>query len=78
MAATWAAADATSRSGTGVLGGGRPLAEVADAEIGAALAELWGEAKPATWNCNRAAVASWLTWCQTRKRWAAPSVPADC
>ncbi|GAA2168022.1 tyrosine-type recombinase/integrase [Actinomadura napierensis] len=61
-----------------LLGGARPLAEVADAEIGAALAELWGEAKPATWNRNRAAVASWLTWCQTRKRWAAPSVPADC
>ena len=26
---------------------------------------------------NRAAVTSWLTWCQTKKHWAAPSIPAD-
>ncbi|WP_235995406.1 hypothetical protein [Nonomuraea montanisoli] len=41
-------------------------AEVSDVEIG-----------PATWNRNRAAVASWLSWCQIKKHWAAPSVPAD-
>ncbi|MEW9555356.1 hypothetical protein [Nonomuraea sp. NPDC050783] len=40
------------------LGRDRPLAEVADAEIGAALAELWGRCAPATWNRNRAAVTS--------------------
>ncbi|GGL49968.1 tyrosine-type recombinase/integrase [Planomonospora parontospora] len=60
-----------------LLGPGRPLADVTDAEIGTALAELWGERAPATWNRNRAAVASWLTWCQTKKHWAAPSVPAE-
>lgn len=26
---------------------------------------------------QRAAVTSWLLWCQTRKHWAAPSVPCD-
>ncbi|MFI7047543.1 tyrosine-type recombinase/integrase [Streptosporangium sandarakinum] len=59
------------------LGHTRPLAEVADAEIGHALAALWGASAPATWNRNRAAVTSWLLWCQTKKHWAAPSVPAD-
>ncbi|MGV9776433.1 tyrosine-type recombinase/integrase [Streptosporangium sp. NPDC003464] len=29
------------------------------------------------WNRNRAAVTSWLLWCQTKKHWAAPSVPAE-
>ena len=60
-----------------LLGRDRPLAEVADAEIGAALTELWGASAPATWNRNRAAVTSWLSWCQAKKHWAAPSVPAD-
>ncbi|MGP3960529.1 tyrosine-type recombinase/integrase [Nonomuraea sp. 3N208] len=55
----------------------RPLAEVADAEIGTALTALWGASAPATWNRNRAAVTSWLIWCQTKKYWAAPSVPAE-
>ncbi|GAA5772551.1 tyrosine recombinase XerC [Streptosporangium roseum] len=55
-----------------LLGRDRPLAE-----IGAALAELWGMSAPATWNRNRAAVTSWLVWCQTKKHWAAPSVPAE-
>ncbi|GLW13113.1 hypothetical protein Misp01_82410 [Microtetraspora sp. NBRC 13810] len=53
-----------------LLGRDRPLAEIADAEIGQALAELWGTSAPPTWNRNRAAVASWLTWCQTKKHWA--------
>ncbi|MEU4234419.1 tyrosine-type recombinase/integrase [Nonomuraea sp. NPDC026600] len=26
---------------------------------------------------NRAAVASWLSWCRSVKRWAAPSVPGE-
>lgn len=34
---------------------------------------LWGACKPATWNCNRATVSSWLTWRQTKKREAAPA-----
>ncbi|MFD1931282.1 hypothetical protein ACFSKW_07330 [Nonomuraea mangrovi] len=59
------------------LGRDRPLAEATDAEVGHALAELWGASAPATWNRNRAAVTSWLTWCQTKKHWAAPSVPAE-
>ncbi|MEV7803157.1 tyrosine-type recombinase/integrase [Microbispora sp. NPDC088329] len=36
-----------------------------------------GTCAPAIWNRNRAAITSWLTWCQTKKHWAAPSVPAD-
>ncbi|MCK9928121.1 site-specific integrase [Frankia sp. Mgl5] len=59
-----------------LLGPDRALADVADDEVGGALATLWGAAKPATWNRNRAAVGSWLTWCATRRHWAAPAVPA--
>ncbi|MFF4618216.1 hypothetical protein [Nonomuraea jabiensis] len=59
------------------LGRDRSLAEVANAEVGTALAELWGASASATWNRNRAAITSWLLWCQTKKHWAAPSVPAD-
>ncbi|ONH32956.1 hypothetical protein BL253_03655 [Pseudofrankia asymbiotica] len=59
-----------------VLGPDRSLADIADAEVGDALTELWGAAKPATWNRNRAAVGSWLTWCATRQHWATPTVPA--
>jgi integrase len=62
---------------TALLGRDRPLAGVTDTEIGTALTELWGRCAPATWNRNRAAITSWLIWCQTKKRWAAPSVPAD-
>ncbi|MEQ4724297.1 site-specific integrase [Nonomuraea sp. B19D2] len=62
---------------TALLGRERPLAEVADAEIGTVLAELWGASASATWNRNRAAIASWLSWCHAKKDWAAPSVPAD-
>ncbi|MEV1179578.1 site-specific integrase, partial [Nonomuraea sp. NPDC049784] len=58
-------------------GGARRLADVTDAEIGDALTCLWGRCAPATWNRNRAAVSSWLTWCASKKRWAAPSVPAE-
>ncbi|WP_240777538.1 hypothetical protein [Nonomuraea basaltis] len=52
------------------LGRDRPLAEVIDTEIGQALGELWGASSPATWNRNRAAVASWLAWCRTKMHWA--------
>lgn len=50
-----------------LLGRDRPLADVTDTEIGAALTELWGGRAPATWNRNRAAITSWLLWCQTQK-----------
>ena len=70
-------ASAIDRTITSVGGRGRLLADVTDSEIGDALAALWDGCAPATWNRNRAAVSSWLTWCATKKRWAAPSVPAD-
>jgi len=57
------------------LGPDRDLAGVGDAEIGEVLAALWGEAKPATWNRNRAAVGSWLSWCADEQHWAAPALP---
>ncbi|MFI6031621.1 tyrosine-type recombinase/integrase [Amycolatopsis magusensis] len=55
----------------------RALADLADAEIGDALTALWGEAKPATWNRNRAAVGSWLAWCADKQHWTAPVVPSS-
>ncbi|WP_271217607.1 hypothetical protein [Streptosporangium carneum] len=55
----------------------RHLADVAGTEISDALTTLWGGCAPATWNRNRAAAFSWLTWCAAKKRWAAPAVPAD-
>ncbi|MEV3986862.1 hypothetical protein [Nonomuraea sp. NPDC049758] len=58
-----------------LLGRDRPFADVADTEIGAALTELWGRCAPATWNRNRAAVTSWLTWCQTKKTLGRPLGP---
>lgn len=58
------------------LGFGRPLAGVDDDEIGGALAALWSEARPSTWNRNRAAVGSWLTWCADKQHWPGPSLPA--
>ncbi|MFI0453244.1 hypothetical protein [Actinomadura sp. 6N118] len=53
------------------------MADVAGNEIGDALTALWGQCAPATWNRNRAAVSSWLTWCAAKKKWVAPSVLAD-
>ncbi|MFI6180347.1 tyrosine-type recombinase/integrase [Nonomuraea sp. NPDC051191] len=69
-------ASAVDRTVATVGGRDRLLANVADAEIGDALTFLWGGCAPATWNRNRAAVSSWLTWCQAKKNWVAPSVPA--
>jgi integrase len=60
-----------------VIGVDRTLAGVADREIADALTELWGQAKPATWNRNRAAVGSWLAWCADRQHWTAPALPAS-
>jgi integrase len=59
------------------LGPGRQLAVVPGDEIAAALHRLWGSSAPATWNRNRAAVVSWLTWCTQKKRWPAPQLPPD-
>jgi len=59
------------------VGPGRKLADVDDTEIGDALTELWGKAKPATWNRNRAAVGSWLTWCADKQHWAGPALPGS-
>jgi len=59
------------------LGPGRQLAAVPGDEIAAALRRLWGASAPATWNRNRAAVVSWLTWCAGKKRWPAPQLPPD-
>ncbi|WP_457063655.1 tyrosine-type recombinase/integrase [Mycobacteroides abscessus] len=57
------------------LGADRPLAEVSEENVAAALDSLWGESAPATWNRNRAAVGSWLRWCATTQRWATPQLP---
>jgi integrase len=46
-------------------------------EVADVLRRLWGQSAPSTWNRNRAAVASWLNWCATRKRWPAPQLPGD-
>lgn len=57
------------------LGEVRPLASVADDEIGGALEQLWGEAAVNTWNARRASVLSWLGWCAERG-YDGPAVPA--
>ncbi len=56
------------------LGATRPLADVADDEIGEVLETLWGEAAVNTSNARRAAVASWLAWCREHGH-PAPVVP---
>ncbi len=59
------------------LGPCRQLGDVPGDEVAAVLRLLWGESAPATWNRNRAAVASWLNWCAQKKRWPAPQLPPD-
>lgn len=56
----------------------RRLAEVEDDEIGDAITKLWSTAAPSTFNRNRAAVGSWLTWCATKAKWDAPELPGTC
>jgi integrase len=56
------------------LGEGRPLASVADDEIGEALELLWGTGAVNTWNARRASVLSWLGWCGERG-YDGPAVP---
>ncbi|MGH7744332.1 MAG: tyrosine-type recombinase/integrase [Candidatus Dormibacteria bacterium] len=60
------------------LGPRRPLAQVADDEIGAAISTLWSAAAPTTFNRNRAAVSSWLSWCSSKAQWTAPGLPDTC
>lgn len=57
------------------IGPGRLLSTVSDAEVGAALESLWGQAASSTWNARLAAVHTWLSWCRERG-WDAPAVPA--
>ncbi len=57
------------------LGEVRPLASVADDEIGEALELLWGTAAVNTWNSRRAGVLSWLGWCHERG-YEGPMVPS--
>ncbi|MBT2235490.1 hypothetical protein [Nonomuraea sp. NEAU-A123] len=57
------------------LGEDRPLASVADDEVGEALEVLWGTAAVNTWNARRASVLSWLRWCRERG-YEAPVMPA--
>lgn len=68
-------ASAAAALGHEHLGEARPLATVADDEIGGALEQLWGEAAVNTWNARRAAVLSWLGWCAERG-YDGPKVPA--
>jgi integrase len=56
------------------LGPDRPLATVAGEELTDTLERLWGTSKPATWNRNRAVVASFIAWC-ARNGYAAPALP---
>lgn len=62
------------RGPDGLLADSRTLATVTDAEVGAALEALWGEAAVNTWKARRAAVGKWLSWCR-EQGWDAPTLP---
>ena len=62
----------------GRLGALSQLDEMTDGEIGEVLGELWGSTGESTWDRDRAAVSSWLTWCRDKKRWPAPAAPSSC
>jgi site-specific recombinase XerD len=57
------------------LGAARPLAAVADDEIGEALELLWGTSAANTWNARRAGALSWPHWC-TERGHDAPRCPS--
>lgn len=57
------------------LGHGRRLDRLGADELAATFVNLWSHTAPATWNRNRAAVSSWLTWC-AKNRWDPPGLPA--
>jgi hypothetical protein len=61
-----------------LLGPCRALVDIDDEEIAAALHRLWSSAAPATFNRNRATLASWLSWCAHKAQWSAPALPATC
>lgn len=54
----------------------RALVEVSGDDLAEILETTWGGASPATWNRNRAALASWLSWC-AKSRYPAPVLPAS-
>lgn len=69
--------DALDGRGPGeLIGPSRALDSVTDADIGAALETLWGNAAVNTWNARRAAVGKWLNWC-TEQGWSAPALPVS-
>jgi integrase len=66
------------------IGEARPLASVADDELGETLELLWGSSAVNTWNARRGAVLSWTSWCAERgydgpavPAWAKPLPPPD-
>jgi hypothetical protein len=50
------------------------LDEMDQAALAEVVEQAWGKAAPATWNRNRAAVSSFLSWC-TKNRYLAPALP---
>ena len=64
------------RGPDGLIGHSRALDSVTDAEVGAALETLWGEAAVNTWNARRATVGEWLSWC-AEQGWTAPTLPVS-
>jgi len=58
------------------LGDDRPLAEVSGDELAGVVEAAWTGAGAATWNRNRAAVSSWLSWC-AKNRYPAPALPSS-
>lgn len=60
------------------LGAARELAELVGDEIADALESLWATAAESTWNRNRAAISSWLTWCRDKQRWPTTALPGGC
>jgi integrase len=57
------------------LGPDRLLTELSTDELAGMFATAWGQAGAATWNRNRAAVSSWLSWC-AKNRWTTPTLPS--
>jgi len=56
------------------LGVQRRLGDVSGDELADVLEAAWGGAGPATWNRNRAALCSWLSWC-AKNRYPVPALP---
>lgn len=56
------------------LGDHRLLGKTSGEELASVLEAAWGGAGAATWNRNRAALSSWLSWC-AKNRYPAPVLP---